>query len=227
MKVFYRLTEIASSNPSPIYQDDKKRLNKMCLKSFVNAFKDLQPQIFFFCDHCDDPEMTDYMIQSVVPWKFSTEYMNVGINQTMLISYELAKNYNDYVLFQECDYLYRPGIGRTFFDALNNFKVVSPYDHKNFYIDETLHSKDIKIDLVSNHHFRTTERNTMTWGCHGNLILKYYDIFVKHGYLDSQLWYDLKDEGIQMWVPIPAMATHMADGWLAPGVDWQSIWREL
>ena len=171
--------------------------------------------------------MTDYMIQSLVPWRWSSEHTAVGINETMLMSYELAKNYNDFVLLAECDYLYRPGIGRTFLDALNNFKVVSPYDHKNFYQCEELHSKDIHIELVSNHHFRTTERNTMTWGCHGNLILKYYDIFTKYGYLDGDVWYDLKKEGIQMYVPISSMATHMAADWLAPGVDWPSIWREL
>lgn len=227
MICIYRLTEIPSSNPSPIYQEDKKKLNALCLKSFVNAFKDIQPKMHFLCDHCEDPEMTDYMIQSIVPWRFSTTHSNVGINQTMLNAYEIAKNYNDYVLLQECDYLYRPGIGRTFYDALTTLGLVSPYDHKNFYQCPELHSLDVHLELVSNHHFRTTERNTMTWGCHGNLILKYYDIFTKYGYLDGDVWYDLKREGIQMYVPINSMATHMAADWLAPGVDWPSIWREL
>jgi hypothetical protein len=67
----------------------------------------------------------------------------------------------------------------------------------------------------------------MTWGCHGNLILKYYDIFMKYGYLDGDVWYDLKREGVQMYVPIVSMATHMAADWLAPGVDWPEIWRYL
>lgn len=227
MIVLYRLTDIPSSNPSPIYQENKQRLNKMCLRSFVEAFKDIQPRMYFFCDYVEDEELTRYMIDSIVPWKHSIEFTKRGINKTMLLSYELAKNYDDYVLFQECDYLYRPGIGRTFHDALNNFQFVSPYDHKNFYIDESIHSKNIKIELVSNHHFRTTERNTMTWGTHGNIVLENYDLFMQHGYLDSQLWYDLKDKGYQMWVPIPSMATHMVEDWLAPGVNWQSIWREL
>ena len=227
MIVFYRYTDLPSSNPSPIFQNDKKKLNQLCLKSFVNAFSEIRPTIRFICDHCEDPEMTDYLIQSTVPWKFSTEYTNVGQNETMLMSYEMAKNENDFVLFQENDYIYRPGIGRTFVDALEALKLVSPYDHKNFYQCEELHSKDVHLELVSNHHFRTTERNTMTWGCHGNLILKYYDIFMKYGYLDGDVWYDLKKEGVQMYVPIPSFATHMAADWLAPNVDWPEIWRYL
>lgn len=214
-----------SSNPPPILQQDKKRLNRLCLKSFVEAFKDIQPNIYFLCDHCEDPELTDYMISSLVPWRHTTEHSNVGINETMLMSYEIAKNHNDFVLFNECDHFYLPNIGRTFYDALNRFQIVSPYDHKNFYMDESIHSKTVQIELVSNHHFRTTERNVMTWGSHGNLILKYYDIFTKYGYLDSDLWYDLKNEGVQMWTPIPSFCTHMVSDWLAPGIPWSDYWR--
>ena len=227
MTVFYRITSIPSSNPSPIFQDDKIKLNKICLKSFVNAFSDIRPTIRFICDNCEDPEMTDYLIQSTVPWKFSTEYTKVGQNETMLMSYEMAKNENDFVLFNECDHLWLPKSGNIMLSAMEELGLVSGYDHPDFYSRYDIHPKEVEIKLVGGHHFRKTARTVMSWGCHGNLVLKEYETLIKHGYLDDEVWRELREHGHQLWTAIPALETHMVRDYMAPGVDWSETWKYL
>ena len=214
MLVLYRITSIASTNPSPIYQDDKNQLNELCLESFLKAFSDIDLKIIFLADHCDSECIE--MIQEFSPESEIIESEH-GINQAMIASYELAQEADDYVLFQECDYMYEEKVGKMFLQALESLKLVSPYDHPNFYVDRELHSNECKVELVNNHHFRTTERNTMTWGCHSDLVKENLDILKHHGYLDGPVWHDLKERGYDLWVPIPSLATHMVKDYLAPG----------
>lgn len=223
MLVIYRMTSIPSTNPSPFSQDDKDKLNEFCLKLFVKAFESVKPKIIFLLDYCNSREM----IERSCPFEYEIQESRVGQNETMLRSYELASQVDDYVLFQECDYLYQSGVGKTYLQALKELGLVSPYDHLNFYKDRNLHSETCKLRLVNETHFRSTERNTMTWGCHSDLIKKYRHIFDKYGYLDGDVWYDLKREGVEMWVPIPSFATHMVKDWLAPSINWSLAWTTL
>lgn len=225
MKVIYRLCAISSTNPSPIFNDNKEELNRFCLRSFIRGVQDLEPEIHFLMDFCGHEY--DNILDMYVPWTHTREHTELGINGTMLRAYELAAEADDVVLLQECDYVYLPNSGRLLEKAIMELGMVSPYDHKNFYLDRNLHSKTCDIELVNNHHFRSTERNTMTWGCHSKLIKDNYDLFSKYGYLDSDIWYELKKRGVTLFVPIPSIATHMADGWLAPGVNWEAQWLNI
>lgn len=223
MQVIYRITDIPSSNPSPILQDDKVKLNQRCLASFMRAFEDVRPKVIFLADHVQD---TKYLEQ--FPWEGSKVIKTEdGQNKAMLNSYKIASELEDYVLFQECDYYYRPGIGKTFLEAMKALGIVSPYDHPNFYHAREYHKEECRIKLVDNHHFRTCERNTMTWGCHSNIIKENLDILNHHGYLDGQVWYDLLERGYPLWTPTPSFATHMVKDCLAPGIDWKELWRSI
>ena len=222
LTVYYRMCGIPSSNPSPWSQEDKFKLNKVCLISFLEGMSDIKTKIHFLLDYCG-PEY-DKLIEKYTP-DSSYEHSEVGINATMLSSYALASQEQGLVLFQECDYLYRPRIGNLYLNALKELDIVSPYDHKNFYIDHNLHSETCEIKLVNDCHFRSTERNTMTWGCHSDVIRENLDIFIKYGYLDSNVWYDLFLAGRRLWVPIPSFATHCVTDYLAPGTDWEDLWR--
>jgi hypothetical protein len=217
------MTGIASTNPSPWDQEDKLKLNRTCLRSFVGAFIDIKPDVHFICDHTD-PDVYADMIVEVCPFEKKVEFTNVGINETMVKSYNLAAVEDDYVLFQECDYLYQPKIGKTFLKALEILHLVSPYDHKNFYIDRSIHSRVCEIDLVEDHHFRTTERNTMTWGCHSSMVKDNLDMLVHYGYLDDNVWKEWLVSGYQLWVPIPSFATHCVKDYLSPRVNWEKLY---
>lgn len=221
MHVVYRITSIPSSNPSPIFQDDKDTLNVRCLSSFMKAFAEIKPDVTFIADHVSDKMVK---ILEAFPWEGSTVIQtDIGQNGTMLLSYEIASKLEEYVLFQEADYLYRPNIGATYLQAMKELGIVSPYDHPNFYHNRALHKEECRIKLVDLHHFRTCERNTMTWGAHSNIIKENLDILNHHGYLDGQVWYDLLERGYSLWTPVPSFATHMVESCLAPGFSWKEL----
>lgn len=223
MTIIYRMCGIASSNPSPIYQDNKNKLNELCLKSVVTAFSDVKPKFIFLFDQCDE----DCVDTDDFPYEFEAEVYDLGINGTMLEAYKIASELEDYVVFQECDYLYNGVIGKKYLRAMKELGIVSPYDHPNFYHAREYHKEECRIKLVGDYHFRTCERNTMTWGCHTNIIKENLDILNHHGYLDGQVWYDLLERGYPLWTPIPSFATHMVDSCLAPGINWKEIWKTL
>ncbi len=224
MTVLYRLTDIPSTNPSPIFNEDKLALNKLCLQSFVEAFKDVNPTMIFLLDYCP-PSYTE-MIEEVVPFKKKLKYTEIGINGTMLKAYDIAKKIDDIILFQECDYIYRPGTGEKLEKAIAFLGLVSPYDHRNFYIDKTLHSDQVTLKLVDDYHFRTTERNTMTFGVTPDIFRDHFYTFYRYGYLDGDVWYDLKKKEHELYVPIPSFATHCVESYLAPSVSWKSEWEK-
>lgn len=223
MQVVYRMCDIPSTNPPP-WNVDKFNLNRICLQSFVEGYKDIKPKVHFICDHCPMEEYEE-MIHNVCPFEKVVEFTAIGINETMLMAYDIAEDANDIVLLQECDYLHKSSIGFLMADAIDSLGLVSPYDHLNFYLDHSIHSEDTTIRLVRDHHFRTTERNTMTWGCHSSLIKAHRDMLNKYGYLDNIVWKELRDLGYKLWTPIPSLATHMVEGFMAPGVDWKTIWK--
>jgi hypothetical protein len=224
MIVIYRITSVSSSNPSPILYEDKLRLNRLCLRSFREGFIDVCPHTIFIADKCDDKQIS--MIENEMRWSFEIIRTDLGINETMVKSYELAIRYDDQVLFQECDYLYQPVIGEQFTIALDELKLVSPYDHLNFYKDKSIHSEECRVRVVGEHHFRTTERNTMTWATHTSVVEENLEFLTHHGYLDVGVWEDFRYAGYPLWVPIPSFATHMVKDYLAPGINWSSLWKK-
>lgn len=224
MIVYYRMCDIPSTNPSPILQDNKMELNKLCLKSFVRAFKDVNPKIVFICDFC--PESYREMIEELCPFDKEIIFTTAGINETMLMSYKMALEQDDDVLFQECDYFYRDS-GEKMVSAVKQLGLVSPYDHLNFYLDRSIHSPNANLRLVNGQHWRSTERNTMTFAVRNDIFKKFYEVFYKYGYLDNEVWIDIAINSQHLHVPIPAIATHMVRDYLSPGVDWEAEWKKL
>ena len=225
MIVIYRLCGIPSTNPSPILQEDKFKLNKLCLDSFVMAFTGCDIKVVFLCDFCDE-SLYRPLLDSV-PFEKEIYFSNIGINNTMLLSYDIASEQDDDILFQECDYLYLPQSGQKMINAIKHFGLVSPYDHKNFYVDKSIHSGKTDIELFEDHHFRTTERNTMTFGMTKKVFERNYESLERWGYLDNEVWKEMRVNGDKLWIPIPSFATHMVKDFLAPGIDWQQLWKIL
>lgn len=223
MIVYYRMCGIPSTNPSPILQEDKFELNKLCLESFLKAFKDVDIEVVYILDHCD--ERYKVFLNLADSRKKEVIETNIGINDTCLLQYQLAREQDDDILFQECDYIYRPDTGKDLVAGVEELGLVSPYDHPNFYRDRELHSPTTNLTLVNNTHWRSSERNTMTFAVRNDIFKQNYDIFRKHGYLDGQVWYDLLDNGQSLFTPIPSLATHMVADYMAPSVDWKSIYE--
>lgn len=228
MIVYYRIANKKSplSAKPPIMDGKWDELNALCLRSFVIGYGDMRPKVVFICDDC--PENVYRPLLDQVPFEKDIIFTNLGINDTCLLQYDLAKTTtDDVILFQECDYLTRPLSGKIMDEAIKKFGLVSPYDHRNFYIDRSIHGTVCDIDLIGEQHFRTTERNTMTFGMTREAFEKNYSILKKWGYLDNEVWKEMRDNGYPLWVPIPSIATHMVKDFLAPGLNWEALWKKL
>lgn len=222
LTVIYRITDIVSTNPSPVLQNDKVALNRLCLKSFVQAFSDIRPKVIFLADHMKDVSL----FGDLCPFEFEVRRSFVGQNQTMLEAYKIAAELEGNVYFCEADYIYNGVVGELLDEAISRFGLVSPYDHPDFYHRYDIHPHETTLAILRNHHFRKSARNTMTWGIRTELVRKYKAILDKYGYLDDLVWKELKEQGVEMWTPIPSFATHLVLD-LAPGVDWVKIWTSL
>jgi hypothetical protein len=218
MIVYYRLCGIPSTNPSPIYQEDKKKLNELCLRSFVGAYDDIKPKTIFLCDYCS-PDYA-HLIESVVPFKKEIIFSESGINGTAVKQFMMAEEAKDeIILFQECDYIYQPSIGKKMEKAVRELEMVSPYDHPDHYKDE-----GFKIKMVGDTHYRSADNNTMTFGIRGDVFRDHADIFKEYGYLDHENWEEMLILGHTLWIPVPSFATHMVKNYMAPSVDWKKEW---
>lgn len=226
MVVYYRLCSIPSTNPSPIYQEDKFKLNELCLRSFVKAFKDVKPKVVVLGDYCDYLE--GEMLERELPFEYVYKPTKIGINETCLLQYDLASKQDDEViLFLECDYMWNPDLDvRKYIDGIKTLGLCSPYDHRNYYLDRNSHSNICQIELVSDYHFRSTETCTMTFGLRKDVFMDNLEIFKKYGYLDHDVWLDIAAKGQKLFCPIPSFATHMVRDFLAPSVDWGKIWKQ-
>jgi len=222
MITYYRLCGIPSTNPSPIFQEDKFRLNKLCLKSFVKAFEKVNPEMVFIADFCG--QEYEELVKEVVPFKYFYLATNIGINETCLLQYEMASKQDDDVLFQECDYLYLPDTGEKFVEAIKEFGLVSPYDHPDFYTRYDIHPKEVELKLFNNHHYRVSRRNTMTFGMTKEVFENQKERLKKYGYLDHWVWIEMATHGNYLHTPIPSFATHMAKDYLAPAIDWSKYY---
>ena len=224
MKIFYRLTNIPSSNPSPIYWENKEKLNILCLNSFVDAYKDVSPNVTFLCDYC--PKRYKSIINGLVPFEKEIIFTELGINGTAYKQFKMAESVEDEeIIFHECDYVSRPNIGVLIRDAIKELELVSPYDHLNFYRDRSIHSEQVILKLVGDIHWRSTERNTLTFGIKTSVFKDHSDIFKKWGYLDDGNWKEMREAGHMLFVPIPSFSSHMCSDWMAPSVDWSKYYE--
>lgn len=208
------MCDIASSNPSPIYQDNKKALNKLCLRSVVNAYREVNPYVVFLCDHCG-PEYKE-IIETICPFNKEIIFTNVGIHENAKMQYDFIKD-DDIYLFQECDYLYLPNTGNSMLEAARKFDFISPYDHPDKY--------DLKevseIQLAGDRHWKTTISTTSTFMARREKIMEQLDLFKSYGWEDHKRWVDLGTKGYKLWTPIPAIATHMVANCISPVIDWK------
>lgn len=224
MTIIYRLCAIPSTNPSPIYQENKDKLNELCLRSAVATFKDITPKMIFICDYC--PESYRKMIEDNVPFVHEIHFTNLGINGTAIMQYELAEKEDDDVfLFQECDYLWRPSQGKNFYEAVKNFGLVSPYDHPDFYNRYDIHPMETELQIFNNAHYRKSRRNTMTFGMTKEAFENQKGILKKYGYLDNEVWIEMAAKGNKLWTPIPGMATHMVKDFMSPAIPWDVLMK--
>jgi hypothetical protein len=218
--IYYRMSSVLSVNKPPKFEGDRFRIAKTCLKTFVKAFEDIKPEIYFMLDKCGKDYLE--MIQKICSFKFTYDFTSYGNYASCLKQYILAdQNKDDILMFVEDDYLWREGIGKYFISAIKELGIVSPYDNPDFYISEPYRSRKEDIKLINNWHWRTIQSTPMTFGITRDKFLLNRKLFDYHGPNDGSLWQEIPDK---LWCPIPSFATHFVNNLMAPSVDWSKYY---
>lgn len=206
--IIYRVSPFEQHNPSPIHAKDKYKLVRLCHNSFLRA-KGSEKTIYLL-DSC--PDWSDIFIDGEV-----INYTAGSRAASILSMYDVAKKYKGNILFVEDDYLWLPNTVYKIWNALEEFNIVSPYDHPDHYV----RWPDFTTKKVNDTTFRSAPSNTHTFATTHDYLIKYYDTFLKHMDHDHPLFEELPDD---VWQPTPSFATHMVDGLLSPGIDWESLY---
>lgn len=222
LSVIYRMSDITSTNASPIYWDNKFRLNEICLRSFVEAFKEVNPHVYMICDRC--PEFYSSFVKQIVPFNMDIEFTQSGVRENAVHQYDYVKD-DDVYLFQECDYLYLPGSGQKMMSAVKYCDFLSGYDHPDKY-KEGMIPKNIVYQTILNQKWRTTDSTTSTFMARGEMVKKELELFRSYGWDDHKRWLDLGSKGYKLWTPISSLSTHMVEDYMAPNVDWEVFYNK-
>ncbi len=230
--VVYRLCELEAPG-TPKREARPTYFNKVnCLKNMLNTFGYGANHITFVHDgpkaklwECIEELEDTYKNVQILK-------INARSNQESLRSaLEVGKHVDCSIVYQlEDDYLHVSDaakmlwVGRELTRSISsNPAVFSLYDHPDRYTRSD--NRDAGKTSIHFHtcHWRTAESTTCTWACdydHYDTIVKYAE---KHLLNDRKLFYDLADNGIKLYTPMPGAATHCHEPFLSPGVYWKDI----
>lgn len=231
LNVFYRVCPY-NNGKSPIFADDKLGLVRFCLESFVEAFRATSLRITFILDSCDASYRT--WIERHVPFqKEVLHFVGLGNEGSFFKQIELAAQLEpeESVYLAEDDYYYVAGAGEKLVAAISQFDFVTPYDHLQYYSRPPA-SEPCHITLCAGHHWRTHGSTCLTFGTKAGMVFKNRDIMYQHGVSDFLMWRQVlrkrrwRRKEYRLYGPIPSLATHLVSGLLAPGINWEDVWRK-
>jgi hypothetical protein len=210
MKVLYRLTSINSINKIRPVELDKQGLIELCLNSFIEGFKSINPTVHFIIDK-PTVELADAC--DSIPFEHTIETLqtddwNSGNLASFYRQIDLAKEADDEVFFLEDDYYFLPNAGEEMEKALRIYDFVSPYHHPSI----------IPLGSVKDG-WQLIPSTTLTFATHPQLIT---DDFKKYGWADEPMWKEITDK-YTLVQPVPSLATHMETPYLATSVDWSFV----
>lgn len=231
LNVFYRMCPY-NNGKSPIFTDDKLGLVRFCLESFVEAFRATSLRITFILDSCDASYRT--WIERHVPFqKEILHFVGLGSEGSFFKQIELAAQLkpDELVYLAEDDYYYVAGAGEKLVAAISRFDFVTPYDHVAHY-SEPLAAEPCHMAFYAGHHWRTYSSTCLTFGTKAGAVCENQDIIYQHGVSDSLMWPQVLRKGrwgrkgYRLYGPVPSLATHLVSGLLAPGINWEDVWRQ-
>lgn len=205
MKIFYRVSPYLSTHPNPLGAN-KKNIVYECFKSFKRSLTGQSVTII------SDNIPTDWfeIFKGYEVLKSKTGNIETFHKQIDLVC-KLPNE--EKVMFAEDDYLWIPESMGLIEKALDEFSLVSPYDHPGHYIEERFKHKPKRMVLVGNQTYREALSNTLTFATYAWLIKQNKDLIKTFGVRDHEMFMSLEHD---MFVPVPSLATHLVVGLLAP-----------
>ena len=175
-----------------------------------------------------DGEPTDFLfyIRGMRVSDSAIYEVNKGGYESINDQWDLAdKLTGDWIYFCEDDYLHTKDAARVMVEGINaGFNLISLYDHLDRYTrtdDKTIGRESVAI--TQSCHWRTAESTCCTYALSRKLWNDIKHICRKHGPNDRSFFYELIENNVRLWTPIPGRATHCMKGYMSPLVDWDSV----
>lgn len=245
LEVFYR----ASSFENPKTPRPKWFSKVLCLKNFINAFAPVAPIATFHLVY--DGVVEKDFLELAEPVGTVTELPSVGNAPSCWHALQEAAQLPDETLayFVEDDYLHCPEALIKLIDCHHDVVAdyITLYDHPVRYMTDYFDGNDwplVKdaILLSRSHHWRTVESTCMTFAASAGVLKKDMEIFDTYvGQVekpqDRALFRHLQGLGkyrdcssmrLRLLIgPVPSLATHCHEPWLAPLVDWSKLAQQI
>lgn len=161
-----------------------------------------------------------YLSDYIESLGYKVTYVDFKSNEKSLkYCYDLAssiQNSNN-IYFIEDDYWHTENALSVINEGVNNFDLVTGYDHTDRYtrIDDITYGKDY-IKLSENHYWRTAESTTCTWAVSKALYSKIENIAKKELLNDRNFFRSLYQSNIRLHTPIPSVSTHVMVNYVSP-----------
>jgi len=151
---------------------------------------------------------------------YEITYIDVKSNEKSLkYCYNLVSSIDDNnnIYFVEDDYWHTEDAIDIINEGVNNFNLVTGYDHMDRYTrtDDVTYGKEY-IKLSENHYWRTSESTTCTWAVDRNTYDKIHDIAKEELLNDRVFFRKLYLNNIRLHTPIPSVSTHLMENFISP-----------
>lgn len=213
MKIYYRVSPFLSSHTNPL-GSDKGVIIKTCFDSFKKAITNEKVII-----------LADRIPEDWREWFHGYEIVNSPEGKLASLQNQFALSTNlpddEKVAFVEDDYLWVPGAFDLINQALEELDLISPYDHPGHYLEERFKYEPKQMRLIGNQTWRQAPSNTHTFATSVKLMKENIDLILSIGISDHEMFVRLaKDKNIDMFVPVPSLATHCVSWLMAPNRIW-------
>ncbi|MFZ5516348.1 MAG: glycosyltransferase family 2 protein [Candidatus Zhuqueibacterota bacterium] len=216
-----------------VFQYDKFKLVKLCLKSFKKSLGDLKVKLFVLLDGCPDEYET--LFRSLFSEDEIKIYRFDGIGNKATFEKQidilLNQNFSDTIYFAEDDYFYLPGQFKNLLEFLKGLPggaFISPYDHPDYY-SLLFHRNKHKVHVIENRHWRTANSTCLTFLTTKDVLLKTQSVFrtYAHNNFDSSLWLSLTKNNL--YNPVLMVRFLASEPFYLKSIykSWLHCWRQI
>lgn len=232
--ILYRACGKEIGSPSSVRPDWFSKLK--CFRSFWNEFEghpEFTIHVIYDGDGTED-ELSKY-IKSLRFEGTRDSFLNIYCRdnaKSWFAILNFARSFKgDFLYFAEDDYLYRPGAASVLSEGLQNFKLVTLYDHADRYLgnDDVTKWRE-NIFMGRNCHWRSCESTTLTFGISRELFEQNAEAIENFSLNDRPLFRYLVEKGIRLFSPMPGYATHLVTkpiNLTSPLINWEKINAEI
>ena len=217
----------------PIFNDSRIDFIKLCYNSVLRNVGEEITQMFFVVDNANTDLFNlikDKLIMDGKIYKNLTFLENQNITKLEAVgvtareALDVAAGFpKEKILLVEDDYYFLPGVGKKMVRALDEFEVITPYDHPAYYKENLLVNSEKKE--VDGTIWQSVPSTCLTFACRGEFLNRELEVFKDYACRDSEMWQDI-GKRTKLWASVPTLATHMEKSWMAPGIDWEKEFKE-